>query len=106
VRNLVVALGSWSGAIEDLDRGRGRVVEVRRARGLTIDRYTGDARLDIALGLEHAVGGGTPRPFTGGMVSVDLVTGLAFARRGATRQRRGAYDGPASVWLPSAVLVA
>ena len=104
VRNLVVAPGSWSGAIDDLDRGA-RIIEVRRARGLAIDRYTGEARLDIALGLEHG-GGGSPRPFTGGTVSVDLIAGLAVARRCATRVRRGAYDGPTSVWLPAAVLVA
>src|SRR5262249_9454787 len=47
VRNLVVGLGGW-----DESPGEGRVVEVRRLRALEIDPYTGDASLEVALGVD------------------------------------------------------
>src|SRR5439155_22382561 len=49
VRNIVVTSGTWSG---DAAAGGGRVVEVRRLRHLALDRYTGDARLEIELALD------------------------------------------------------
>ncbi|HTR49603.1 MAG TPA: metallopeptidase TldD-related protein [Kofleriaceae bacterium] len=97
VRNLVVAAGSWSGAAGDA--GPDRVVEIRRLRALAIDPFTGDASLEIALGF---AGG---KPFTGGTVRLDLIDALARAHRSRTRIRRGAYDGPAAVWIEHAELI-
>ena len=96
VRNLVVATGSWSPS----DAPPGRTVELRRLRSLTIDPYTGDASLEIALGLD----GG--KPFTGGTVRLDVIAALAQARRSKTRVRRGAYWGPHAVWIERAELIA
>jgi len=98
VRNLVVASGSWPGAVADA--GPNRVVEVRRLRALAIDPFTGDASFDIALGF---AGG---KPFAGGTVRLDLIDALARAHRSRTRIRRGAYEGPASVWIEQAELIA
>ena len=94
VRNLVVAGGTWMG-----EPGAGRVVEVRRLRELAIDRYTGDARLEIALALD----GG--RAIAGGTLRLDLIDALAHARRAAARLRRGPYDGPSAVFIDRAELV-
>jgi predicted Zn-dependent protease len=97
VRNLVVELGSWSGKV---DATAGRVVELRRLRALEIDPYTGDASLEIALGID-----GT-KPFAGGTIRLDLIEALARARRAQTRVRRGPYDGPSTVLLERAELIA
>jgi hypothetical protein len=95
VRNLVVELGSWSGKLDP-----GRVVEVRRLRALEIDPYTGDASLEIALGVD-----GT-KPFAGGTLRLDLIDALARARRSDRRVRRGPYEGPAAVLIEHADLIA
>lgn len=100
VRNLEVATGSWPGTIE---AGAGRLVEVRRLRSLTIDRYTGEATLEIALGLEHGSGGG--KPFQGGVLRLDLIGAVATARRSANEIVRGAYKGPDAVWIDRAELL-
>ena len=47
VRNLVVETGAWNGTATG-----DRVVEIRRLRSLSIDPYTGDASLEIALGVD------------------------------------------------------
>ncbi len=96
VRNLVVKPGTWNGQV-DLS---GRLVEIRRLRALAIDPYSGDASLEIALGVEHGKG-----PFTGGTLRLDLIDALARARRSSARMRRGAYDGPSSVLIERAELV-
>jgi predicted Zn-dependent protease len=101
VRNLQVAGGSWNGAI---DSGATRVIEVRRLRHLAIDPYTGDASLEILLGVEHA--GGKAKPFTGGSLRIDLIAALATARRSAQAITRGAYAGPDAVWIDGAELIA
>ena len=101
VRNLEVATGSWSGAI---DASAGRVVEVRRLHSLAIDPYTGDASLDIALGIEHGKAG--PKPFRGGAIRIDLIAALARARRSSREITRGAYKGPDAVWIERAELIA
>ncbi len=106
VRNLVVAPGTWDGAIAAGGAGpagAGRVIEVRRLRALAIDPYTGDASLELGLAIEHQ--GGARRPFSGGTVYLDLVAALARARRSATRIRRGPYLGPAAVWIDDAELI-
>lgn len=100
VRNLEVALGSWPGAIEP---GAERTVEVRRLRSLAIDPYTGDATLEIALGIDHDKGGA--RPFTGGALRLDLIAALAAARRSSHAITRGAYHGPDAVWIEHAELL-
>lgn len=95
VRNLAVATGDWNGtAVGD------RVVEVRRLRSLAIDPYTGDASLEIALGLDRGA------PFAGGSLRIDLIDALALARRSTTSVTRGAYVGPAAVWIDRAELLA
>ena len=96
VRNLQVELGSWSGQ-PDASK---RVVEIRRLRALEIDPYTGDASLEIALGID-----GT-KPFTGGTLRLDLIDALARARRSNARVRRGPYEGPGSVLIERAELIA
>ncbi|HEY1559186.1 MAG TPA: metallopeptidase TldD-related protein, partial [Kofleriaceae bacterium] len=98
VRNLVVATGTWSGAAGEA--GPGRVVEVRRLRALAIDPYTGVASLELALAFD----GG--KPFAGGTVRLDLIAALAHAHRSRKRIRRGAYEGPAAVWIERAELIA
>ena len=84
-----------------VDLPPGRVVELRRLRDLVIDPYTGDASLEIALGVAHGEG-----PFTGGTLRLDLVDALARARRSSTRIRRGPYDGPSAVLIEQAQLFA
>ncbi len=100
VRNLVVAPGSWTGALP-----RGRTIEIRRLRSLAIDPYTGDANLELALAFDRDADA-TRRPFGGGTVRLDLVAALARARRSATVIRRGAYVGPAAVLIDDAELLA
>ena len=102
VRNLSIAPGTWSPAPAPTTR----TIEVRRLRSLTIDPYTGDAVLDIALALDHRPHTAIPTPFTGGTLRLDLVTALALARRSANLLRRGAYHGPASVFIDDAELIA
>ena len=92
VRNLVVGPGTWAGTPPP-----GRSLEVRRLRSLSIDPYTGDASLEIALAIDRD--GITERPITGGVVRLDLVAALARARRSAVVVRRGPYLGPASVLI-------
>jgi predicted Zn-dependent protease len=104
VRNLVVAPGSWSGEIGEPAEDAARVVEVRRLRSLSIDAYTGDASLEIALGIDHVRG--EARPFAGGTLRLDLVSALALARRSRPTIQRGPYDGPAAVWIDSSELLA
>jgi predicted Zn-dependent protease len=101
VRNLVVGIGTWPGT---LDGATGRVIEIRRLRDLAIDPYTGDANLEIALGVEHT--GGAAKPFSGGTIRLDLIAALARAKRSATRIRRGAYEGPDAVMIDRSELVA
>ena len=97
VRNLVVAPGTWDGAIA----GDARTIEVRRLRGLALDPYTGEASLELAIAIEH------PRnqPFTGGTIRLDLVAALALARRSQATIRRGAYAGPARLRIDRATLL-
>ncbi len=99
VRNLVVSAGTWQDTPGSLP---GRVVEIRRLRGLAIDPYTGDATLEVGLGLELAAGA---RPFTGGSIRLDLVASLARARRSAQIIRRGAYQGPRTIVVDGATLL-
>lgn len=96
IRNLRIWPGSWDGT------PRGRTLEIRRLRALSIDRYTGDANLEIALGFDDG------RPFTGGTVRLDLIATLSRARRrkAATPTRRGAYIGPPSVLIEGVELLA
>jgi len=102
VRNLEVEKGtSWSGAIEP---GALRIVEVRRLRSLSIDPYTGDASIEIALGIEHTKAGA--KPFTGGSIRLDLIAALAKAKRSTRVITRGAYQGPDAVSFDRAVLIA
>jgi len=101
VRNLVVEAGSWSGTI---DASMGRVVEVRRLRSLSIDPYTGEASLEIALAVDHSKAG--TRPFAGGSLRIDLIAALARAKRTAAVLTRGAYKGPQAVLVERAELIA
>lgn len=101
VRNLEVAAGSWDGAIA---AGASRVVEVRRLRQLSIDPYTGDASLEILLGIEHTAG--AAKPFTGGSLRIDLIAALATAKRSARTITRGAYLGPDAIWIDRSELIA
>lgn len=106
VRNLVVAPGTWDGLLPAVG-ARGplpRTIELRRLRGISIDPYTGDASLEIALGFEYR--DAKPRAFTGGTVRLDLIAALARARRSASTIQRGAYSGPSSVLIEDAELVA
>jgi predicted Zn-dependent protease len=93
VRNLVVAPGTWDGTSDGE-----RVVEVRRLRSLTIDRYTGEASLEIALALDRGA------PITGGSLRLDLIAALARARRSAETTARGAYVGPRALLIETAAL--
>lgn len=99
VKNLVVVPGTWNGALPPT-----RTVEIRRLRALAIDTYTGDATLEIALGIEHDRG--VQKPFAGGTIRLDLVAALALARRSASVVSRGSYAGPASVLVERAELSA
>ncbi|HSD90037.1 MAG TPA: metallopeptidase TldD-related protein [Kofleriaceae bacterium] len=98
VRNLVVRPGSWNGTV---DASAGRVIEILRLRSMTIDPYTGDASLEIALGIDHP----NRTAFAGGSIHIDLIAALARARRSSTQLSRGAYRGPDAVWLDRADLI-
>ena len=102
VRNLVVAPGTWPGTPSPT----ARTIEVRRLHAVSIDLATGDASLDIALGLDHDPARRTaPIPFTGGTLHLDLIGALARARRSPQLLRRGAYHGPASLLIDDAELI-
>ncbi len=96
IRNLVVTPGTWDGIPER------RTIEIRRLRALSIDPYTGDASLEIALAFDNG------RPFTGGTVRLDLIAALSRARRRKAEKpmRRGAYIGPPAVLIERAELLA
>ncbi|MBA2543624.1 MAG: hypothetical protein H0V17_28540 [Deltaproteobacteria bacterium] len=91
IRNLVIGPGLWDGAPVR------RTIEIRRLRALSIDRYTGNASLEIALAFDDG------KAFTGGTVRLDLIAALSRARRKvADKQqvlRRGAYIGPPAVLI-------
>jgi predicted Zn-dependent protease len=101
VRNLDVSPGTWSPAPSPTIR----TLELRRLHAVTIDAYTGDASLDIALALDHRPGRPST-PFTGGTVRLDLFAALARARRSSQLLRRGAYHGPAAVLIDDVELIA
>jgi predicted Zn-dependent protease len=101
VRNLAVDTGTWNRRA--LPSGS-RTIEVRRLRSLTFDPYTGDASLEIQLGLEHT-GGDARRPFTGGSIRLDAIAALARARRSTARIRRGGYTGPDAVLIENVELL-
>jgi predicted Zn-dependent protease len=96
IRNLRIWPGSWDG------KPRRRTIEIRRLRALSIDRYTGDASLEIALAFDDG------KPFSGGTVRLDLIAALSRARRrqAANPTRRGAYLGPPSVLIEGIELLA
>lgn len=98
VRNLIVDAGSWD---ERVSPDGVRVIEVRRLRGLEIDPFTGDADLELALGVDRASGA----PFSGGTLRLDLIDVLAKAKRSARTIRRGPYVGPAAVLIDRADLI-
>jgi predicted Zn-dependent protease len=98
VRNLVVRLGSWNG---NVDTGAGRIIEIRRLRSMTIDPYTGDASLELALGIDHP----NRTAFVGGSLHLDLIAALSRARRSSTRLARGPYRGPDAIWIDRADLI-
>jgi hypothetical protein len=102
VRNLVIPSGTWSPAPSPTTR----TIEVRRLHAVTLDAYTGDASLDIALALDHRPGRPAPTPFTGGTLRLDLIAALARARRSSQLLRRGAYHGPAAVLIDDVELIA
>ena len=95
VRNLVVGRGSWDEKLPVATR----VIEVRRLRNLEIDPYTGDADLELALGIESGT------PFVGGTLRLDLIDALARAHRSVRRLQRGPYDGPAAVLIEHVDLI-
>ena len=97
VRNLVVAAGKGATVA-----AKHRELRVRRLRDLAIDPYTGDATLEIALG----VSGDNATPFTGGTVRLDLIAALARARRAIGTIARGAYVGPSAITIDDVELVA
>jgi hypothetical protein len=98
VRELVVTAGAATGA--DAGAALADAVELRRLRSLAIDPYTGEASLEIALGIDHR--GGTPRAFAGGTVRLDLVAALARGRRAPAILHRTPYHGPAWVAVAEA----
>jgi hypothetical protein len=100
VRNLDVTPGTWSPAPSPTTR----TIELRRLHAVTLDAYTGDASLDIALALDHRPGR-PATPFTGGTIRLDLLAGLARARRSPQLLRRGAYHGPAALLIDDVELL-
>ena len=102
VRNLIVAPGTWAPAPSPTVR----TIEIRRLHAVTLDAYTGDATLDIALALDHRPGRPAPTPFTGGALRLDLLAALARARRSSQLLRRGAYHGPAALLIEGLELIA
>jgi predicted Zn-dependent protease len=101
VRNLVIDPGTWSPAPSPTTR----TIEVRRLHSLSIDPYTGDATLDIALAFDHHPSRPSPTPFTGGSLHLDLVTSLSRAHRSSHLLRRGAYHGPIAILIDDAELL-
>ncbi|MEO8841985.1 MAG: metallopeptidase TldD-related protein [Kofleriaceae bacterium] len=95
VRNLVVGRGTWDERLPVATR----VIEVRRLRNLEIDPYTGDADLELGLGIDHGT------PFAGGTLRLDLIDTLARAHRSVRRLQRGPYDGPAAVLIERVDLI-
>lgn len=100
VRNLVVEMGTWPGTI---DASGGRVVEVRRLRSLSLDPYTGDASLELALSIDHDKAG--PRPTTGGSLRIDMIDALARAHRSSKRLVRGGYVGPDAISIDGVEII-
>ncbi len=98
VRNLTVAAGTWS------ELPATRTIVVRRLHSLSIDPFTGDATLELALAIDHV--DGAERPFAGGTVRLDLVAALARARRSATMITRGPYQGPDALLVEGVELLA
>lgn len=98
VRNLDVELGTWTGDIP----ATGRVIEVLQLRDLAIDRYTGDASLELAVAVDYS----KRTVFAGGSIRLDLIAVLARAKRSQTRLTRGAYRGPDAIWIDAAELIA
>ncbi|MEO8553374.1 MAG: hypothetical protein ABI678_25550, partial [Kofleriaceae bacterium] len=98
VRDLVVSTGTWD---DKTTPAQPRVIEIHRLRSLVIDPYTGDGDLELALAVDRASG----KPFTGGTVRLDLIDALARARRSAKRIDRGAYHGPARLFIERADLI-
>lgn len=96
VRNLKVSTGTWDGSLPST-----RTIEVRRLRGLTIDPYTGEASLELAISVDSE----RKQTFTGGTIRLDLIAALSRARRAATTIRRGAYFGPSRLLIDGAHLV-
>lgn len=95
IRNLIISPGTWDGTPAR------RTIEIRRLRALSIDPYSGDASLEIALGFDDG------RPFSGGTVRIDLIVALSRARRRKADRptRRGAYVGPPAVLIERAELL-
>lgn len=100
VRNLVVARGTWPGTI---DASAGRIVEVRRLRSLSLDPYTGDASLELALSIDHDKAG--PKPATGGSLRIDMIAALARARRSSKRLVRSGYVGPDAISIEGVEII-
>ncbi len=100
VRNLVVGLGTWPGTI---DASAGRIVEVRRLRSLSLDPYTGDASLELALSIDHDKAG--PKPTTGGSLRIDMIAALARARRSSKPLTRGGYVGPDAISIDGVEII-
>jgi len=98
VRNLEITKGTWDGT-----RPPRRTIEARRLRALTIDPYTGEASLELAISIDHS--GGKEQPFLGGTIRLDLVAALSRARRAADTVRRGAYHGPKRLLIDDVNLV-
>lgn len=96
IRNLVIAPGTWDGTPVR------RTIEIRRLRALSVDPYTGDASLEIALALDDG------QPFSGGTIRLDLIAALSRARRRKAEKplRRGAYIGPPAVLIERVDLLA
>jgi predicted Zn-dependent protease len=101
VRNLIVEPGSWTGAIDGTTT---RVIDVHRLRSLSIDPYTGDASLEILLGVEYFKGVSTP--FASGSLRLDGIAALARAKRSKATVTRGAYSGPEAVLIDGVDLFA
>jgi hypothetical protein len=100
VRNLVVESGSWPGTV---DVSSPRVVDIRRLRSLSLDPYTGDAALEIALAMDHTKA--VSRPVVGGALRLDMIEVLATCRRSAERIHRGAYVGPGALLIEHVDLI-
>lgn len=99
VRNVAVVMnGTWDGAIDPKAK---RTIEVKRLRSLTIDPYTGDASLELALSIDYP----QRTAFAGGAIRLDLIAALAKARRSDKPLIRGAYKGPDAVLIDLVELI-